>query len=169
MAKFRLLQFTNAYDDMWYSSGATASIIQRALHYITSIHYKMAIITFNTLKTSMPADLADLLHLTTSSPHTRSASLHLLQVGRRAFSHSSATIWNGLPSEHSSHFDSMELDTFKRHLKIHLFKKTFRSVEVSHRPVYAIKLVDIRHYDIWHYKNCVLLVLFILEQIYTVH
>lgn len=107
--------------------------ILQQLHWLpiqSRIHYKIAIITFKTLKTSTPAYLADLLQLTTSS--TRSASHHRLLVnhsrtsfGRRAFSHSSAAIWNSLPPELTSHFDSMELSTFKRHLKTHLFKKHF--------------------------------------------
>lgn len=107
--------------------------ILQQLHWLpiqSRINYKIAIITFKTLKTGTPAYLAELLHLTTSS--TRSASHHRLQVnhsrtsfGRRAFSHSSATIWNSLPSELTSHFDSMELNTFKRHLKTHLFKNHF--------------------------------------------
>ena len=77
-------------------------------------------------------DIVDLLQLSTSS--TRSATHRRLQVnhshtafGRRAFSHSSATVWSSPPSELTSNFDSVEveLNTFKRHLKTHLFKKHF--------------------------------------------
>jgi len=89
-------------------------------HHITSIlqhlhrlpiqsraHCKIAVITFKTLKTGTPAYLSDLLQFDVSS--TRSATDRRLQVnhsrtafGRRAFSHSSATIWNSLLSELTS-------------------------------------------------------------------
>jgi len=109
--------------------------ILQQLHWLpiqSPIRYKIAFITFKTLKPGTPAYFADRLQLNVSS--SRSATrCRLLQVnhsrtafGRRAFSHSSATIWNSLPSELTSNLDSEELNTFKRHLKMHIFKKHFR-------------------------------------------
>jgi len=86
------------------------------------IEYKIAMLTLKTLKTNRPAYLADLIQPTTNS--TRSATQDRLQVtysrtsfARRAFVHSPTTIWASLPSNLTSKFASMELLTFKRHLK----------------------------------------------------
>ena len=110
------------------------TILQQQLHWLpirSRIDYKIAIITFKTLKTGTPAYLANLLQLSTSSATHRRLQLNHSRTafGRQAFSHSSATVWNSLPSELTSNFDSVELNlhtcTFRRQLKTHLFKKHF--------------------------------------------
>jgi len=86
------------------------------------IKYKIAMLTFKTLKTNQPVYLADLIKPSTTS--TRSRTQHRLQVtysrtsfARRAFIHSSSAIWNSLSAELTSNCASLELPAFKRHLK----------------------------------------------------
>ena len=58
---------------------------------------------------------------------------------------------------HSGHyFDSMELNTFKRYFKTHLFKKNVLiSIELSHWPVSAIQLVrQDTLKTVYYYHHC---------------
>ena len=63
----------------------------------------------------------------------RRVSRHRITTPHAMFNHTAAPLV-GLLSALTPHFHSMELGTFKRHLKTHLFNK-FWSVKLSHRPL----------------------------------
>src|SRR6188768_2433288 len=89
------------------------------------IQYKIALLTFKTLKFGLPSYLSDLLTLYHPGRTLRSSNLNLLSVpdirskiGRRSFSFSAPMVWNSLPCELRS---LTCLASFRSRLKTHLF------------------------------------------------
>ena len=107
---------------------ADAGPLLRSLHWLPVRHritYKTAVIAHKVLATSTPAYLSELIHIAEPPRLLRSSHAPLLsvprtrtQISRRAFSVAALSVWNSLP-------DNTRLckstDTFKRHLKAHLF------------------------------------------------
>ena len=105
--------------------------ILNSLHWLRikeRIDFKILCLTYQSVNHTSPLYLQDLV-----SPHCQTRSLrsnnqHLLQVpkyklksfGARSFSYNSAVLWNSLPLEVKT---ATSLDTFKSHLKTHLFKR----------------------------------------------
>ena len=100
----------------------------RSLHWLPVKHwvtYKMASLTFKTVSSSTPAYLSDLIQTAVPVCSLWSSDAPLLTVPRmrcelalRAFSVTAPCTWNSLPSDIRSW---LTVDTFKRHLKTHLF------------------------------------------------
>jgi len=103
----------------------------RSLHWLPVKHrvtYKMAALTFKTMSSSTPAYLNDLIHTAVPVRPLRSSDAPLLNVprtrtefARRSFSVAAPHTWNSLPSDVRSCYT---VDTFKRHLKTHLFRQS---------------------------------------------
>ena len=98
------------------------------------IHYKASTIVFNTLKTSWPRYLSDLLSLYTPARPLRSSSdtsalcvpsVRTATFGRRSFSHFGPSVWNSLPLDIRS---SDTASSFKRRVKTHLFNRAYNTV-----------------------------------------
>jgi hypothetical protein len=90
------------------------------------ITYKIASLTFKTLRYSQPTYLNSLLHSHTPTRSLRSSHLNLLvipsiksSIGRRSFSFAAPTIWNSLP--HVLRSPSISPNQFFSQLKTHLF------------------------------------------------
>jgi len=111
----------------WSSWCRTPSAVTTLVASETSHHiaYKTAVIAHKVLATSTPAYLSELIHIAEPPRLLRSSHASLLsvprtrtQISRRAFSVAAPSVWNTLP-------DNTRLckstDTFKRHLKAHLF------------------------------------------------
>jgi hypothetical protein len=100
----------------------------RALHWLpisSRIEYKIALITFKTLRHSTPSYLHSLLTPYVPPRRLRSSDQQLLCVprlksssGRRSFSFAAPTIWNALPLSLRL---SPTLQSFRSSLKTHLF------------------------------------------------
>lgn len=102
----------------------------QALHWLPvsqRISFKLSLLSYKCLHKSAPLYLCDQLHLYTPSRSLRSSSdTHLFRIprtkhtttGSRSFSVAGPTIWNNLPL---SVRQIPVTDTFKRHLKTHLF------------------------------------------------
>ena len=100
----------------------------RSLHWLPvrqRVTYKMATTTFKVMTSSTPAYLSDLIRTTVPARPLRSSDAPLLTVprvrtelARRAFSVAAPQTWNSLPADIRS---CNTLQTFKRHLKTHLF------------------------------------------------
>ena len=94
------------------------------------IHYKLLLLTFKALHNQAPPYLSNMLHpyipprpLRSSSAALLSTpSFSLISLGAQAFSCSAPRLWNSLPL-HIRTLDS--IDTFKSHLKTHLFKLAY--------------------------------------------
>ena len=90
------------------------------------ITFKLACLTYKLLTTSQPAYLRALLHHYIPTCTLRLTSQFFLDVpqfstefDKRLFRYLAPTVWNGLPLNIRL---SPTFDTFKRHLKTHLFK-----------------------------------------------
>ena len=104
----------------------------KELHWLPVKHrvtFKVATLTFKTLKFGQPTYLRDLVNTYEPARTLRSSSQHLLSLDRtrmvvatRSFKHSSATIWNNLPVFIR---DCNTIDNFKHKLKTHLFKLAY--------------------------------------------
>jgi len=97
----------------------------RSLHRVT---YKMAALTFKMMSSSTPAYLNDLIQTVVPVRPLRSSDAPLLivpktrtQFVRRSFSVAAPHTWNSLPSDVRS---CRTVNTFKRHLKTHLFRQS---------------------------------------------
>ena len=103
----------------------------RSLHWLPVKHrltYKMAALTFKTMSSSTPAYLNDLIQTAVPVRPLRSSDAPLLIVpktrtefARRSLSVAAPHTWNSLPSDVRS---CRTVDTFKRHLKTHLFRQS---------------------------------------------
>ena len=102
--------------------------ILRKLHWLPikeRILFKIATLTFTTLKNQLPSYMFNLLTRHNPSRSLRSIHQHKLVCpridsadGRRSFSYAAPTTWNSLPL----HLRSLDaIDTFRSHLKTHLF------------------------------------------------
>ena len=96
----------------------------RSLHWLSVKHrvtYKMAALSFRTMSSSTPAYLNYLIQTAVPVrpllivPKTRT------EFARRSFSVAAPHTWNSLPSDVRS---CRTVDTFKRHLKTHLFRQS---------------------------------------------
>ena len=82
------------------------------------------------LRTGTPIYLSERLHPYVPSRTLRSSSANLyvsrtnLHFGSRSFYIAAPTVWNSLPSTLRS---SQTLNTFRRHVKTHLFQSAFNS------------------------------------------
>ena len=105
----------------------------KKLHWLPAearIHNKIATLAFRHFENSLPPYLSELLHTYRPSQTLRSSSEKLLKVpktnlksaGNRSFHFQAAKIWNSLPTNVRS---SPSLSSFKKNLKIHLFKESF--------------------------------------------
>ena len=103
----------------------------RRLHWLPiryRIEFKIALIMFKTLRGAGPSYLKDLLHTQTNVRKTRSKDTlpiprtKLKTAGDRSFSVSGPTVWNSLPS---SIKNSNSVQTFKKQLKTHYFRKAY--------------------------------------------
>ncbi len=100
----------------------------RRLHWLPvseRIKFKIAFLTFKTLKVNQPSYLSNLLTPYTPTRNLRSSDLNLLSPpdvrsanGRRSFLYAAPTIWNSLPV---SLRNCSSLDTFHAKLKTILF------------------------------------------------
>ena len=94
------------------------------------IDYKILLHTFKSIHNLAPPYLSDLLHINTPTLSLRSASslsltvptARLSTMGARAFSRSAPHLWNSLPPD-LRNTDS--IDSFKTHLKTHLFRQAY--------------------------------------------
>ena len=105
-----------------------AAPLLRSLHWLPVKHritYKTVMLTHKVLMTSTPPYLHDMLTVAAPARPIRSAGAPLLfvprvraELARRAFSVAGPTVFNSLPANFRL---SHSIDTFKRHLKTHLF------------------------------------------------
>ena len=94
------------------------------------IEFKVLMLTYKCLNGKAPEYLSSRLQLYVPGRALRSSDQHLLVVkkahlktyGDRAFSIAAPTLWNALPLEIRT---SVSVDSFKRKLKTHLFKKAY--------------------------------------------
>ena len=106
--------------------------ILKELHWLPVKHrvaFRVATLTFKTLKFGQPTYLRDLVKTYEPERTLRSSSQQLLSqdrtrtvVATRAFKHSSATVWNNLPDFIRN---CNTVDNFKHKLKTHLFKLAY--------------------------------------------
>ena len=113
------------------SNHITPILIQ--LHWLpihSRINYKNLLLTYKALHNLVPTYISDLLDTYNPTRTLRSSFAGLLEeppfklstVGARAFSCAAPRLWNSLPL-HIRQSDS--LNTFKSHLKTHLFKLAY--------------------------------------------
>lgn len=112
----------------------SATYALTTLHWLPIKHrntFKIATLTYKTLRNGEPRYLRNLLTTYVPTRHLRSADQQLLNVprtrtvtGTRAFRISAATIWNSLPSDLKN---CTSVDCFKRHLKTFLFAQAYSS------------------------------------------
>ena len=106
--------------------------VLKELHWLPvaqRVQYKVAVITHKVLSTRQPQYLADIVTEYKPSRQLRSSSQYKLaahstnnRLGERAFSCSSAAVWNDLPTELKQICDH---HSFKKKLKTHLFSKAY--------------------------------------------
>ena len=133
----RLQSVLNAAARVIYSARKYDHVtpLLRDLHWLKipqRIEYKLAVLVFRCLHDQAPSYLTErLLRVADvdSRRRLRSASTAALivpttrhTVGDRAFYVAAARIWNGLPLDVTS---SQSLQTFRRHLKAHLFTRSY--------------------------------------------
>ena len=104
------------------------------LHWLpirSRVSYKIATLAYKMRQTGAPAYLASSIPSYVPVRSLRSSSRCLVSTSvtknvtpTRAFSHSAAEIWNSLPLD-CKHCSSIE--TFKKHLKTHLFNAAYKS------------------------------------------
>ena len=109
----------------------TPTLIQ--LHWLPvpqRIIFKLLLLTFKALHGQSPSYISNLISYYHPRRTLRSASKQLLceTVGRtvtygRAFSHVAPSLWNRLPFKLRTHHET--IDSFKSHLKTHLFKLAY--------------------------------------------
>ena len=95
------------------------------------VKYKIILLTFKSLNRLAPVYLMELLQPYIPSRDLRSGSMNRLvepqprtvKYGDRAFSICAPRLWNSLPNDLRC---CTSLDSFKKDLKTHLFKKTFK-------------------------------------------
>ena len=100
------------------------------LHWLPVRHrvtFKIATITFNLLKFHRPSYLYQFVQPYTPSRNLRSLNQNLLVVNRahsafaeRSFRHTSAAVWNSLSAKCRNCL-GITVETFRKHLKAHLF------------------------------------------------
>ena len=110
---------------------ADARPLLRTLHWLPvrqRVIYKTATMTFKAMSSSAPAYLSDLIQTAVPTRSLRSSAAPLLSVPRTrteltrcAFSVAAPRTWNSLSSDIRS---CRTVQTFKRHLKTHLFTRT---------------------------------------------
>jgi len=115
------------------SRSTPATRILSDLHWLpvhARIQYKVAFLTFKTLRSKQPAYLYNLLHVYKPARTLRSCRHFSLQVNHcntvfasRAFSNCATSVWNSLPTELTDHCFSVSIPVFKRGLKTFLFSK----------------------------------------------
>ena len=95
------------------------------------INFKLAMVTFNTLRSGQPTYLRTLLNSYTPARNLRSSNTNLLTVppvrtvfGSRGFSVAAPTVWNSLPADIRTCTSPV---TFRRLLKTHFYLKAFNS------------------------------------------
>ena len=94
------------------------------------IQYKLATLAFRRFEDTLPLYLSSLLNIYQPSRTLRSSNEKLLSVpkvssktfGQRSFQYQAPVVWNSLPTEIR---DCMSIETFKKHLKTHLFREAF--------------------------------------------
>ncbi len=107
--------------------------ILASLHWLPvhfRIHFKILVLTFRALQGQAPSYLSDFIQLYIPTRSLRSSDQHLLAIprthfktrGDRSFPSVAPRLWNALP--HSLRCLTC-VDTFKKHLKIFLFKQAF--------------------------------------------
>jgi len=111
----------------------SATPILHDLHWLPvdqRITFKIALLVFKCLHGKGPSYLTELLHEYTPARSLRSSTSHKLAVpkiklgyGERSFSHAAPKVWNSLPLTVRK---SESVDTFKKHLKTHLFNLAFK-------------------------------------------
>ena len=108
----------------------------KTLHWLPisfRIEYKIILLCFKSLNNLAPKYLSDLLIPYKKDRDLRSASKGNLEkpktklktYGDRSFAYAAPTLWNGLPEDFHAIKD---LDTFKKSLKTHLFRKAFSHI-----------------------------------------
>eukprot|EP00745_Piridium_sociabile_P004237 TRINITY_DN12507_c0_g1_i3.p1 TRINITY_DN12507_c0_g1~~TRINITY_DN12507_c0_g1_i3.p1 ORF type:complete len:128 (-),score=15.14 TRINITY_DN12507_c0_g1_i3:89-472(-) len=112
------------------SKSEHVSALLHSLHWLPilkRVEYKISSLCFNSLASSGPQYLSDLISIYTPSRELRSsADTRVLQIpsvrtktyGQRSFSFQGPSVWNKLPL---SLRHSTSLQSFKRDLKTHLF------------------------------------------------
>ena len=106
--------------------------------FASRIQFKMAVLTYKVLHGCAPSYLGPFVRVADLSSRRafRSANTsRLLQpqsnrstVGDRAFPVAGPQVWNSLPPEVTS---APSLDTFRRHLKTHLFTVSYSNIQLS--------------------------------------
>ena len=100
----------------------------RRLHWLPiryRIMFKIALITFKSLRGDSPTYLTELLDTATNTRNTRSRNIlkkprtKLKSAGDRSFSVAAPTVWNSLPPHITS---SNSIKVFKKQLKTHYFR-----------------------------------------------
>ena len=94
------------------------------------IQYKTATLAFRRFENTLPLYLSSLLNIYQPSRSLRSSNEKLLTVpkistktfGQRSFQYQAPLVWNSLPTEIRN---CSSLETFKKHLKTHLFQEAF--------------------------------------------
>ena len=104
------------------------------LHWLSvnaRIDYKLALLTYKALTTERPIYLSE-LRLHRPVRQLQSGSHCFLRddgaktlFGSHAFCHSAPTVWNSLPCTFTDEFRSVSFSAFKRHLKTHVYSKSF--------------------------------------------
>jgi len=99
--------------------------LDRHVHFLQSFCWKTAMLTYKSLNIGQPEHLSVLLSDCTPSRQLRSSDHQLLSQPTdntvftgRAFSSTTPRIWNSLPITIRTAFTT---NTFRRHLKTHLF------------------------------------------------
>uniref|UniRef100_A0A8C1P909 Reverse transcriptase domain-containing protein n=1 Tax=Cyprinus carpio TaxID=7962 RepID=A0A8C1P909_CYPCA len=107
--------------------------VLKALHWLPvgyRVHFKILVITFRALHGQAPSYVQDLLHMHTPYRSLRSSGQDLLIVprtrlktrGDRAFCVVGPRLWNSLPLALRT---MSSVESFKKHLKTHLFGQAF--------------------------------------------
>ena len=100
---------------------------------VLRIQYKMIVTVFKAYRSGTPQYLADITVKHSPVRSLRSSQDHNLLVepkyngerfGAKSFSVAGPRLWNGLPVDLRA---ITSLDTFKKHLKTHLFRKHYYS------------------------------------------
>ena len=126
--KLQLAQNNLARVVCQHGGRSDARPLLRSLHWLPVKHritYKTAVLTHKVLATLTPSYLSDMTRVTQPARDLRSSRAPLLtiprtrtDIARRAFSVAAPTVWNSLPDNIRS---CTSTETFKRHLKTHLF------------------------------------------------
>ena len=107
--------------------------VLESLHWLpikARIQFKILLTTFKVIQGCCPVYLCDLIHSSRNTYNLRSSNANLLKqprsrlrnYGDRSFSIAAPKLWNSLPDHIRN---STSLETFKKHLKTHLFTKNY--------------------------------------------